>query len=170
MIARLLALLFALCLTSAAEAQIIWSTTGSGCVPDDATAKFERYKAGNASVQHATGNVDLIVLTCPIPRFDKVSVHWGLLLTYQDSTGTAAPAFVRARLYRLPIGTATPILVNTVSSNSSPATALNNVDTLFPYTFNFGTNIYWVRVELERALTNQTVIFHSVALGAVVVL
>jgi hypothetical protein len=57
-----------------------------------------------------------------------------------------------------------------VNSNSSPATALNNVDTLFPYTFNFGTNIYWVRVELERALTNQTVIFHSVALGAVVVL
>ena len=63
MIARLLALLFALCLTSAAEAQIIWSTTGSGCVPDEATAKFERYKVGNASVQHATGNVDLIVLT-----------------------------------------------------------------------------------------------------------
>jgi hypothetical protein len=170
MSARLLALLFALSLTSAAEAQIIWSTTGTGCVPSDATTKFDRSKDGIASVQHATGNVDLIVLTCPIPQFDKVSADWGLLLTYQDSTGTAPAAFVRARLYRLPIGTATPILVNTASSNSSPVKVLNNVDTIFPHTFNFGTNIYWVRVELERALTNQTVIFHSVALGAVVVL
>ena len=170
MTARLLALLFALCLTSAAEAQIIWSMPGSACVPDEATTRFNRHNVGNASVQHAAGNVDLVVLTCPIPRFDSGAPDWGLALIYQDSTGTAVAAFVRARLYRMAIGTATPQLLATASSNSSSTTTLNDVDTIFSHTFNFATHTYWVRVDLERALTNQTVIFHSVALGKVVVL
>ena len=60
MIARLLAVLFALCFAGAAEADVVWMTTGSSCVPDETTTKFDRHKVGNASVQHAAGNVDLI--------------------------------------------------------------------------------------------------------------
>jgi hypothetical protein len=171
MTARLLALFFVLCFTGAAEAQIIWSTPGSACVPDEATTRFDRHNVGNALVQHAAGNVDLIVLTCPVPRFDAGSAtDWGLGLIYQDSTGTGVSAFVLARLYRMQIGAASPQLLATASSNSSPAPTLNDVDTIFSHTFNFATHTYWVRVELQRATTNQTVIFHSVALGEVVVL
>jgi len=55
MIARLLAVFFALCLASAAEAQTFWSTRGSGCVPDEAAIKFDRHRVDNLSVQHTTG-------------------------------------------------------------------------------------------------------------------
>ena len=64
MIARPLALLFAPCFTGAAEAPS--SIHGSGCVPEHATTRFNRHNVGNASVQHAPDNIDLIVMTCPI--------------------------------------------------------------------------------------------------------
>jgi hypothetical protein len=165
MIVRVLALLCAVCLASGAQAEVAWSIPGSGCVPTDVTTKFDRNKDGNASVQHAPNNVDLIILTCPIPRFTSGTTNWSLRLTYRDSTGTRpAVAFVRARLYRMPFGSATPgTPLATANSNSSSITTLNTVDSaLFPQTFDFDTYIYWVRVDLNRAATNQTVIFHSV--------
>jgi hypothetical protein len=168
MIARLLALLFAVCLTSAAEAQIFWSMPGSACVPDETTANFQRHKVGNASVQHATGNVDRIVLTCPIQPFSSVDPSWVLQITYRDSTGTATAAFVRARLYRMEIGTATPELLATVNSNSSAVTTLKTiVSPTLPHTFNFDTHLYWVYVELDRSATGQTVIFYYALLAVV---
>jgi hypothetical protein len=170
MIARRLALLFALSFTSAAEAQVVWSTPGSGCVPSDATTKFDRSRDGTASVQHAAGNVDLIVLTCPIPRHNSGSMDWTLQLTYQDSTGTGTAAFVRARFYRMALAGATPVPLATVISNASAITTLNTVTSpIFSHTFNFETNVYWVRVELDRAATGQIVIFHSAALTGLTV-
>jgi hypothetical protein len=167
MIARLLAVFFALCLTGTAQAQ--WGAVGTACVPDPATIKFDRMRITNGAVQHAAGNVDLIVLTCPVYPFEQGGTNWSLLLTYRDSTGnTAAQAFVRAQLYSMLFsGTpgAAPTLLATVSSNSSPATGANSVFSApFSYTFTFTSNVYWVRVELERATTGQTVIFNSIAL------
>jgi hypothetical protein len=172
MTARLLALFFALCFASAAEAQVVWSIPGSACVPDEATTRFDRHNVGNALVQHAAGNVDLIVLTCPIFRFTPPggSPGWILRLTYQDSTGTITSAFVRARLFRMQLETATPAVRGTATSNSSPVMALNSVDSsVFADAFDFNTYVYWVRVELQRGATNQTVILHSVDLRAVFV-
>jgi hypothetical protein len=170
MTARVIALLFALCVASAAEAQVVWSAPGSGCVPSDATTKFDRSKDGIASVQHAAGKVDMIVLTCPIPRHNSGSMDWTLQLTYQDSTGTGAAAFVRARLYQMGLQSATPAPLAIVNSNASAMTTLNTVTSpIFPHSFNFETNVYWVRVELERATTSQIVIFHSAALTGVTV-
>jgi len=166
MTTRLLGFLFALCFTSHAEAQTPWSITGSGCVPDETTIKFERHKVGLVSVQHAAGNVDPIALTCPIARFDSGGTHGAIELIYQDSTGNGpAKAFVRARLYQMALGSATPSLLATASSNSSPVTTLNILTSpLFPNTFDFDQYVYWVRVEMDRSSTGQTVIFHSVAL------
>lgn len=167
MTARLLTLVLALCFTSAAEAQNFWSSPGSACAPDDAAIRFDRYRVGNASVQHAPGNVDLIVLTCPIQPFSSVAPDWALQITYRDSTGAGPTAFVRARLFRIEIGTAQPVLVATVSSNSSAVTTFNNINTTFPHEFDFNTNLYWVHVELDRSATGQTVIFHYAVLAAV---
>ena len=169
MIARLLALVLALCFAGAAKADIPWTAASSNCLPDDATIKFDRYKASNASVEHASGNVDLVVLTCPVSRFPQTHTDWDLQLTYRDSTGTNAQAFVRARLYRMRRGQTTPDLLATVSSNSSPITSNNQLGSgPFGHTFDFdGGYAYWVRVELERATTNQTVIFYSIALEEV---
>ena len=66
-------------------------------------------------------------------------------------------------------GQTTPDLLATVSSNSSPITSNNQLGSgPFGHTFDFdGGYAYWVRVELERATTNQTVIFYSIALEEV---
>jgi hypothetical protein len=170
MSARLLAFLFALCLTSAAEAQVVWSSPGTGCVPNDATTKFDRSKDGIASVQHAAGALDLIALTCTVPPNNSGSPDWTLQLTYQDSTGAASTAFVRARLYRMSLGGATPVVLATANSNASAVTTLHTVTSpIFTHNFDFGANTYWVRVEMDRASTNQTVVFHSAALIGVTV-
>jgi hypothetical protein len=164
MIARLLALLFAACVASTAQAAGFWSAPGSSCVPDHNTTKNNRALFGNPSVRHAATAVDPIVLTCGIQGFESAASNWNLALTYQDSTGTAASAFVRARLFRMGVGSATPVAMPTVTSNSSSVTTLNSVSSPFTHTFDFNNNVYWVRVELDRNATSQIVIFHSVAL------
>ncbi len=169
MTARLLALLFALCFTSAAEAQLFWSSPGSACAPDDAAIRFDRYRVGNnASVQHVPGNVDRIVLTCPIQPFLTMQPAWVLQLTYEDSTGANTAALVRARLFQMGIGAAKPVAVATASSNSSAVTTFNTVtSTTFTNEFDFDANLYWVQVELDRSTTDQTVIFYYATLNAV---
>jgi hypothetical protein len=165
MAARLLASLFAVCLASAADASVLWSTAASGCVPVDATIKFDRHSVGNASVQHAPDDTGPIVLICPIAPFSPTGGDWTLRLTYRDSTGAAAAAFVRARAYRMSHGSGTPVLLGTASSDSSASTVRNTVESPeIPHTVNFEASVYWVRVELVRATAAQTVVFHSVAL------
>jgi hypothetical protein len=168
MIARLLALLFALCLAGAAEAQVAWSIPGSGCVPDEAAIKLDRHKVDNLSVQHAQNNVDLIVLICPVLPFSSTGNPWVLGLTYQDSTGASTAARVRAQLFHIEIGTAKPVSLATASSNSSAVTTFNNLNSeTFTHTFDFDEKLYWVRVELDRSAINHTVIFYYAILAAV---
>ena len=168
MTARLLGSLMALCFSGAAEAQNFWSSPGSGCVPDEASIKSNRYKVDNLSVQHASGHVELIVLICPIQPFSSTAPDWALGLTYQDSTGTGTAARVRAQLYKTAIGTAKPEVVAFVTSNSSAVTTFNDINSgSFPHTFDFNANLYWLRVELIRGATNQTVIFYYAILSAV---
>ena len=165
MIARLLALLILACLATSAEAQVFWSVPASRCVPDEATIKFDRHSVGNASVQHAAGNVDLIVLVCPITSFSTAATQWAFGFTYCDSTGTNTQASIRARLFRMALGSANPKLLAQANSNSSAETGLSTVESpAFTHTFDFEANMYWVIVELDRATTNQTVILHSIRL------
>jgi hypothetical protein len=166
MIIRLLTLLAVLCFAGAAQAvQISWSIPAAGCVPSDATTKFNRHLVVNGTVQHAAGNVDLIELTCPITQFTTDTTSWNLFLGYRDSTGTGASAFVRARLYSMPLAGGPPVLLATATSNSSASTVAGYVPSLvFGHTFNFSSNSYWVRVELVRSATSQTVIFRSLLL------
>jgi hypothetical protein len=166
MIIRLFALLAALCFSSGAQAvQISWSIPGAGCVPSDATTKFNRALVGNGTVQHATGNVGMIVLTCPITQFTTDITSWNLFLTYRDSTGAGPSAFVQAQLYRMPFHGGAPVLMTTANSNSSASTAVGYVASpVFAHPFDFSAYSYWVRVELKRSSTSETVIFRSLML------
>lgn len=164
---RLVSFLVALCLAQAAQAQpVLSSTPASGCVPDHFTVKFDRAQFANASVRHAAGNSDPVVLTCPIAPFSSASGFWTLRITYLDSDGTGPYAFVRARLYRMAIGSATPSLLGTVTSNSDAATTLNTLESpLITHTFNFDTHTYWIHIDLDRLSTSDNAILHSVVLG-----
>ena len=161
---RLLLLFFAVCFAAPAMAQG-WSMPGSGCVPNDITAKFERHLHGNATVQHAPANVDLIIVTCPVTGITNETTNWVVSLTYRDSTGTGAQSYVLARLYRMAVGTTNPVLLAQVNSNKSPAIGISTVNSPpFTHTFDFTDNVYWIRVQLDRAATNQLAILYSVAL------
>jgi len=167
MIARLLSsLLFTICLAGGAQAQSFWGTTANSCVPDDDTIKDERHKVNLASVQHAPDNLGAITLNCPVTRFaPTLTTGWRLQLTYRDSTGTGEGAFVRWRLYRMQTGTFAPALIVEANSNTFATTGNNFVATpAFTHSFDFISFNYWLRVDLDRSTTNQTVIFHSVAL------
>jgi hypothetical protein len=150
---------------SAAQADT-FSAPASACVPNLATARDNRVLAGNASVQHAAGITDLIVLTCPLPPFfANGALNWVIRITYVDSNGAAENAFVRARLYRMPVEGANPVLLETVNSNDSPDTGLNSLSSAgFSHGFDFAANVYWFHIDLDRAADAQTVILHSVAL------
>lgn len=169
MTARILVLLFALCLAGAAEAQvpqIVWSAPASTCVPADATIKFNRHKVNVESVQHAVDNVDLIILNCPIGFFNTGSITgWQLGATYRDSTGASMAGFVRARLYRVTAGGTVPVLMTEMNSDAFVNTGLTTQRSpSFTHSFNFAANSYWVHVELDRSSTSDLVIFHNLQL------
>ena len=126
MIIRALAFTAAICL-NVAEAQTVWSTTASTCVPTDPAIKLNTDSVQVASVKHASGKVGEIDLSCPIARFSSNMTEWSLVLTYEDSTGTDTAAFVRARLYRMPLGAANPVAMALANSDSSATTTLGSV-------------------------------------------
>jgi len=169
MAARILTLLFALCLATAAKAVVplvMWSAPGSVCVPADATIKFNRHKVGVVAVQHAPDNVELVTLNCPIAGSLAGGVtDWHRGLMYRDSSGTGPSAFIRARLYRLPAGDVTPVLMAEVNSNSFPiATGTVQQSGVFTHTFNFAANSYWIHVDLDRSLLTDVVVLYKVSL------
>jgi hypothetical protein len=166
MIARLFSsLLFTICLAGGAQAGIFWGTVGSNCVPADATIEFNRHKVNPASVEHAPDNIGLIILNCPITRFNTPLTSWRLSLSYRDSTGTGTGAFIRARLYKLENGMFTPVVLGEFNSNDFNVTgSTTRISPPFTHTFRFSVNNYWVRVEFDRSSTSQSVIFHSVVL------
>jgi hypothetical protein len=167
MLSRVLAAIAILCLGGAANAAnvAVWSAPGTSCVPADAAINAKRYRTGVASVQHATTNVDPIVLVCDMQPFGGAG-SYNLKLTYQDSTGTGASGSVIARLYRLPIGSATPVQISAVNSNASAITGVNAIQAIFNQNFasEFNANVFFVRVELRRTSTAATVVFHSIVI------
>ena len=166
MVTRLSAFVGSLCLAGAAFAQVSpWSTPGSTCTPSDLTVRSENYRTGAAWVRHAPSKVGSVVLSCPIARYNFSRSGWTLNITYQDSTGQGTTAFVRARLYRMSTGATTPALLATATSDVSTHTDPGMVASPeFSHSFNFDNNMYWVRVELYRSSTAETVTFYSASL------
>lgn len=166
---RILSVVAALCIPTVANSQTPWSATGSGCVPDHATIANNRTVVGPALVRHANNNVDKIVLNCAIQAFTLADTNWVLFLDYEDSTGRGTQAIVRARLYSMSFAGGDPTVIATANSNSSNITGRDLLAAPFVHTFDFDSNVYWVRVELDRNSTNQIVILYAVALFAGVI-
>jgi hypothetical protein len=158
MIARLAALVFAVCLATSAQAQTLWSTPASACVPSDRTIKNDRHLTGNASVQHAPDNMDPIILTCPITAFSDANTFWELAVGYQSVAQTT----LTARLYRMALGSgsATPVRLEMVNASDSSGAFNSTSGAGFTHPFDFSANTYWVRVQMDRTATDQTVILH----------
>ncbi len=169
MIVRVFAVVAAMCFANTAQAENPWSVIAAACTPDSATIKGDRHVSVLSGVRHATGNVDLINLHCPIPRFSSATTSWNLKLKYQDSTGTDPAAYVKATLYRVGIGVAAAQqTLATANSNSVPNTTVFVVSSpVFPHTFNFENYVYWVGIELDRNAINQAVIAHQVILDGI---
>jgi len=166
MFTRLIAIFAFLVVASAAQGQTIpWSAVGTTCVPNGATVGHYQTTATVGGVRHLGAETGTLVFTCTVQPFTTAITAWVLKLNYRDSTGMAASASVVARLYRMPFADSTPVLVETLSSNSFAATALTSKSSIasFNHTFNFTNNVYFVQVTMARNGA-QVVQFHSVAI------
>ena len=164
MIIRAFFVLAFVCIASSAQAAVGWSAAGSACTPNGATVGH--YTSANAAgVTFSGSDVGSLVFTCSFDRFDSGTTDWVLKLSYRDSTGTGVSGQVLARVYKLPIGTYTPVVLKSVSSNGFNVTANNTiVSGSFNHSFDFDTNVYFVQVTLTRAASSEIVTFVSVVL------
>jgi hypothetical protein len=155
-----------LCLATGAQAQVGWSSAGAACVPSPDTIGHHA-NSGAAGMKFSGTDVGTLVFTCSMDRFNSGTTNWAIRLTYRDSTGTATSAQVLARVYMLPIGSATATVLKSVSSNSSATTGNNTVVSgAFMHTFDFEVNVYFVQVTMTRAASSENVTFYSVVLEA----
>jgi hypothetical protein len=160
------AFVLAMIFPGAAQAQNVWGTPGSTCVPTNTTIASGLHLTGIASIKFAAGKTGTMVFLCPIFRFNNGTTSWTFDLTYEDSTATGPGAFVLAQLYRMPHGSATPVLLASVNSNTSGVATLNTLPSpSFNHTFDFEANNYWARVSLKRATTVQNAVFHTILLN-----
>jgi hypothetical protein len=151
---------------TAAQAQVGWSSAGTGFVPTGAT--LGKYESVNAAGIRFTGNeVGNLVFTCSMDRFNSGTTNWMVRISYRDSTGSTTTAAVVARVYRIPISDYAPVSLKTVTSNSSATTTKNTIDSsTFTHMFDFDVNVYFVQVTLSRAASSQIIELYSVVLMA----
>ncbi len=157
-------------LSAGVQAQNNWSAPGSVCVPTGASIRAGKFDTNQAAVIYSPGSLGEIFLHCAIARFNSATAAYDLKITYRDSTGTATTGSVRAVLLYIPITGATPVILGSVTSDSSAVTTLNSISSAaIAHTFDFEANIYWVRVVLKRTATDQIVIFHNAWLDGFVI-
>ena len=117
--------------------------------------------------------MDLITLYCPVPSIIPVGGALGrpnflitrLWVTYRDSTGSDSNlTSVTASLIRMNLADGGITTIATFSSDAFPDTgdALNSVG--FTHGWDLGGSTYYIRVDLKRNTTSDTVILYAVAL------
>ena len=164
-IVRVLAVLLVVLAAGPARAQNVAGFPASACAVSEAATSGGLFLVGGSSVRFAAGTIGNFTLSCPLQKFSSATTAWNLKLTYQDSTGKLPAGQAVAQIFMLPIGTATPALLVSANSNSSAAAGLNTLASpLLTHTFNFESNIYWIRIALKRDNTTDVVAAHSVVL------
>jgi hypothetical protein len=141
------------CTLAAQASQVQISFPGRACSPSAQAIKFERYTVNNVSVEHRPGAIGLFNLTCPITPAFLFGNNWTLNLIYEDSNGTLPSAFVRAKLFRLPI--------NPYQPNPPQTEPLLVATASLQFIGRQNRQYARVRIEIDRISVNQTVIFHG---------
>jgi cysteine-rich repeat protein len=149
-----------------AEAEVYWSSIATACTPVNDAIQGDRYViAPDNYVAPKPGDTNPIVLVCNVPRQDGTSLPRILSMTYLDSTGANTAAKVQAQFVRVAQGTGGRAVVATVSSNSFPQTGTAyHQSAQFGHVLNFDAFYYYVRIEIDRAASNQNLRSLGVAL------
>lgn len=149
-----------------ANAATYWSAISTGCIPDAASIQANRYASSSDSViKHRGTNVQRIVLICSVSPNDQGQAPNVLTMTYRDSTATGAKAYVRAQLISVSRASGARVVVTTVSSNSSSVSSVSQLTSApFSHVLDFNTSYYFVKIEMDRSTSSQTVSTVGVAL------
>jgi hypothetical protein len=108
-----------------------------------------------------------VVLICAVPPNSGAGLPNTLSMTYLDSTGTNAAAFVQAQLVRVNRMTGARAVVATVASDSNSGTTTRKAGAALPAMLNFEDFYYFVRITMDRAAATQTVRSIGVALETI---
>lgn len=158
--------------TATADPLIISDTVGAGCVPGDPAIQFNRYFITAGSVNYPSGASGLITLYCPITRplqlsqfindfnllFTFVPNH--MTLTYTDGDGTGTASRITAQLVQIAKsnGALTQIPSSLIDSNTSATTTQTSITVTVSHSFNFFSNYYYVRVDMQRATGTSPIV------------
>ena len=140
----------------------LWSAPAKGCVPDEGSAGL--YSTTGSGVSHLNNKVGVIRLVCPIDQNLGGTVDWSLVVTYRDSTGTAASANVTARVFRVSRVTGNEAEVAAFNSNSSTALGITKATITFDHSFNFDASYYYVAIRLNRTTASEVIKIFGIAL------
>lgn len=105
------------------------------------------------------------MLICGVPPNLGAQSPAKLTLTYSDSTAAGPKAFVRAQFFSATRAAGVKSLIASISSNDFTETALNQItSTAFNHGIDHTTNYYFVRIEMDRTASTQSVSAVGVAL------
>jgi len=158
---------FAIALSSAAKADVYWSSIATACTADSLSIQNDRYSAvPDSYISPNPGNVDPITLVCPVSRKAGVPLPHILSVTYLDGTGDATSAAVKAQLIRVKRtnGSARAVVAEVSSDSFASKTVGNHKSDLFTHVLDFATNYYYVRIDIDRSLAKEKVRGIGVAL------
>jgi hypothetical protein len=162
-----------LALPGSAMAQNYWSAPAAACVPSDGSIQGNRYTIQAGKINHAGSNVDAITLYCAVPieedATDPDQIH---MLFFDEST--TANNYVTASLISMDRDTGSTTTIATISSESwdGASTGWQQQSVGFSHTFDFGSNVYYIRADILRTSTatqtklGMVALEHQIAFGS----
>ena len=155
---------------SVSQATVLWSSVASDCTLDSGTSPSKAViDATTGAISFASGQTGTIRLSCRVTPF-SLSGCGSTTYLYQtsadgDGGNTYDNYYVTAWLNSIPMGTGTSI-TNVAHVESQYAN--KNEMTQSPYittsSINFGTNFYFVSIDIYRLSTTYNPTFWGVSL------
>jgi hypothetical protein len=163
-IVLLTAMLFGSAQPAAADTTY-WSTIATACTPDNISIQNDRYKSATDNfVTPQTPKIDPVVLICGVSPNTGAPAPNAFIMTYLDATGTTTTASVQAHLIRVNRTTGGRSVITSLNSNNNSDTGVTIASTFFTHTLKFESFYYYVRIEMDRNATTQTIRAIGVAL------
>ena len=117
------------------------------------------------SLSYTSSATGTITAYCPVDLNSDWPEH--VYITYQDSTGTSTSSSVAVQLIQMNLMNGSITSFDTTSSNSFAATTGSAVQHESNFSNSPGTGqfAYYIRVDLVKAVSTDTVIFYGVLLS-----
>ena len=149
-------------LHSQADATVYFDSVGASCVPGDPAVTGDLYNISAGAVTHHSTATSLVSLYCPIPSNITAPSNVELLFS---STENNVDTYVTAsyiKMHKTSGGITTIATARSQDATNNGTVQLRTQS--FTDTYDASNYTYYVRVDLKRRNTSQSVAFYKVTL------